>query len=502
MATRKKDDKIITKFEMDVERTLNAFTCGTYKVYEALYEFVDNAYDADASMVYIGVEKGDQHPVGRLIIADDGKGMTREMMEQALVFAGQIRERSTTEISEFGVGMKAAAFALANEFVLISKDCEGNIAGAYLNRDQINQSQNYDGPSASHEDWDYKALYEQYAPDSASTGTIVILESVLQVEYKNCASLIKGLRNPGRLATRYRAPIDTQKLSISTINGEKGKRIPIKSRDPLERDQEGTTILVNQAFCWTPKGEPLGDNVKFDFCVTRLKKGGAKEFGIIVKVAGIVVYRDSQSLLGMYPIDTSHSHRWCLRGEIDFATKEDFQKVMAFASHKHQVQVEDPRFSDWLRDGDIGATYTLETSRRKREQEVHRVESNKLSFEAQSDKFVNTLATRKEVFGPFHTALPYFKKITDLQPAKSSCFENSSEIAKLDGGSVKYNMGHVQLASLLVNKHASRSTQHLIGKAVATVYAIAKDLDSTGTPCKWEECMAFLLNLVNAAKAE
>ena len=133
----------MAEFKMNVERTLNAFTSGTYQVHEAMYEFVDNSEAADAKKVHIIVEKGNKEPVEKIIVSDDGSGMTAGELEASLEFAGEIRERGNFEVSEFGVGMKAAAFSLAGHFTVITKSCNGNISGAFLDRERINKDQEF-----------------------------------------------------------------------------------------------------------------------------------------------------------------------------------------------------------------------------------------------------------------------------------------------------------------------------------------------------------------------
>ena len=44
-------------------------------------------------------------------------------------------------------------------------------------------------------------------------------------------------------------------------------------------------------------------------------------------------------------------------------------KIFDFTSHKHDLSPKVGNFGDWLRDSDIGKTYTSEATRREKERE-------------------------------------------------------------------------------------------------------------------------------------
>ena len=129
----------MANFEIDIGRTIDAFTDGTYKTHQALYELIDNSEAADASEIYITAEKGGNDPISRIIVSDNGVGMTPQKLIKSLKFAGD-RERDITEISQYGVGMKAASFAMAREVAVITKTEDGSVCGAFLSRDRLEPS--------------------------------------------------------------------------------------------------------------------------------------------------------------------------------------------------------------------------------------------------------------------------------------------------------------------------------------------------------------------------
>tara|TARA_R110000824_G_scaffold160538_1_gene335363 strand:+ start:172 stop:1641 length:1470 start_codon:yes stop_codon:yes gene_type:complete len=483
-------------FTMDVGRTLNAFTEGTYGVEDSLFEFLDNSEVANANNVRIYARPGGPEGLNKIIIADDGDGMTAVELVAALVFAGVIRIRAPHEISEFGVGMKAAAFALAKKFVLISRDSEGNLSGAYLNLDRIAlEGHFYQDPTEKNPTYNYEELWSEFAIDPNTSGTIIYLEEITQSKYATSASFIAGIRNPSLLALRYRALIDSGSLVITTQNGHKGVPTVLPSYDPLYRhDSKKSEILFDQSFVYTPK-KSLHGPVNFNFTMTRLSEDErtGSNFGIYVKVAGVVIYRDKDVLLGLYKADASHSYHWGLRGEIDFATKTEFLKVMTFTSHKHAATVTSESFTDWLRDSAIGKAYTAEFVRRADFRAAEDIINNRCKVTEENDKFVEALRERKEVYGSSRSFLTYLGKIKGIQGGR---FSNPRDFAEFSGGIIKYNTGNTTIATLVNDDKPINKMARTAARALATANALRVDLENKGVTVTIDEYESFVSNMI------
>ena len=485
-------------FTMDVGRTLNAFTQGTYGVEDSLFEFIDNSEVANANNVRIYARPGGSEALNKIVIADDGDGMTAGELVSALVFAGVIRTRAPHEISEFGVGMKAAAFALAKKFVLISRDPEGNLSGAYLNLDRISDSEEghiYEDPTEKDPTYNYEELWSEFAIDPHTSGTIIYLEEITQSKYATSASFIVGIRNPSLLALRYRALIDSSSLVISTQNGYKGVPTVLPSFDPLYRhDSKKSEILFDQSFVYTPK-KPLHSPVNFNFTMTRLseEERTGSNFGIYVKVAGVVIYRDKDVLLGLYKADASHSYHWGLRGEIDFTTKTEFLKVMTFTSHKHAATVTSKPFTDWLRDNEIGKAFISETVARKTFKEAEDLINNRCKVSEENDKFVEALGERREVYGSSRSFLTYLGKIKGI---KGGRFPNPRDFAEFREGIIRYNTGNTTIATLVNNEKPINKMARTAARALATASALRGDLENKGVTVTIDEYELFVSNMI------
>jgi hypothetical protein len=246
--------------------------------------------------------------------------------------------------------------------------------------------------------------------------------------------------------------------------------------------------IIEQTIHWAKR------DANFNFILTRVsnENSSLSDFGFYVTVAGTTICKDSNRLFGIYKENSSHSYRWPLRGEIDFATKDEFLKVMNFTSHKHEVQIIDESFGDWLRDSDIGRAVVAETSLRMQQAQDAKIAKSRLAFQDANDKFVEALNTEKNIYGASRTFLKYFGQVKGL---KAGLFEARSDIARLEKGVIVYNPSHPKLSALLKNKAAANFRDHQAARALATVAALQNEEEHTSI--NFYEYHSFMSNLLS-----
>ena len=479
----------MAKFEIDIGRMMDAFTKGTYKTHQALYELIDNSEAADASEIYITAEKGGNDPISRIIVSDNGVGMTPQKLIKSLKFAGD-RERDITEISQYGVGMKAASFAMAREVAVITKTEDGSVCGAFLSRDRLRMDPaEYEGPFDAAKSRNYEQLWENYSVGAGDCGTIVVLDKIRDIEYASCGTFIgnpqtdgkkaSGLHLHSRIATRYHDKIFSGSLKIFTVRGHRGSPQEIKGFDPLLRDVDSTEIIIdNVPFCAPPKFS----NAKFDISLTRTEQGSSNDFGIYIKIAGIVVAKDNTAFLGIYTANASHSYHWQLRGEVSFATKAEFDKVMIATSHKHNYQLKNQDFGDWIRDQELGRKIVAEALRREKSiMDLALVKKTQKRSDYDS-ALVNMLNVNRDVYGSSRHLKEFRGKITGI---KDGHVTQPGVISELVDGVIICNTGHQALSRIINDNHK-----------LARIEAVAEALVNAASkqPSREEE-RQFRLNL-------
>ena len=110
-----------------------------YDMYTAVYELVDNPLSQACGSNHIRVImyfKGQR--LYRIIITDNGVGMTIGQLREALIF-NKIKARQVGDIGKFHVGMKYAFISLGSDITLISKKENGTMIGVHMNIEQMEE---------------------------------------------------------------------------------------------------------------------------------------------------------------------------------------------------------------------------------------------------------------------------------------------------------------------------------------------------------------------------
>jgi hypothetical protein len=108
--------------EIDVANFTKSFKSIGYNHYSAILDLIDNAVSAGASKIwvdYYGEKKGSY----RIVIADNGCGMEREELIDAIRIASAdpTTSRQQKDLGKFGLGMKLASFSQTDKFSVVSK---------------------------------------------------------------------------------------------------------------------------------------------------------------------------------------------------------------------------------------------------------------------------------------------------------------------------------------------------------------------------------------------
>lgn len=100
---------------------------GNHRLETAVADLVDNAVDAGAAHVLIRfvVHQGQ---VQCFYVVDDGKGITRDRIDDAMTVGG-VRAYTSSDLGFFGMGLKAATFSQADSLTLISRAVDSTAVG-------------------------------------------------------------------------------------------------------------------------------------------------------------------------------------------------------------------------------------------------------------------------------------------------------------------------------------------------------------------------------------
>lgn len=111
-----------------------------YSHYVAVLDIIDNSIAAGASKVWVKYEAND------LIISDNGQGMNRDRLFQAMRVASsdptKIRAEES-DLGKFGLGLKLASFSLSDNFQVISKSLDSPISSFQWDLDIVRENNSW-----------------------------------------------------------------------------------------------------------------------------------------------------------------------------------------------------------------------------------------------------------------------------------------------------------------------------------------------------------------------
>jgi len=253
--TARRERFVTTKHFLDSARSIDI------TIEEAVFEIVDNAFDADARNIRIDVEKNKQGFL-RMTFSDDGvgipashidkDGIEHEGIPYVLAYGGRIPHPGQPHsIGKFGWGLSQAASALSRRTEVYSKT---------INDEQWRHSW-YDFTELEKEP--LCELPEERFKNppwlTTDSGTIIILDSMDGADFKQPGHVVNMLERS--LGQTYRKFIGDGRTITVTQDGrtKKVKSTQIKISDPLHQmpnSEEVKTFGISHG--------PYDVNIRFD----------------------------------------------------------------------------------------------------------------------------------------------------------------------------------------------------------------------------------------------
>ena len=187
-----------------------------YSFHEAIADIVDNSVDAGASQIKIYIDRDNN----KITINDDGSGMNEKELEGAITpwkNAG-VKKSKKGQKGKYGVGLKAAAFSLGEEFSLHTKKKKSG-KFHYVNMALVELRKS--GASTSIES-DNKET-PLWKAEKMPHGTIVEIKKVNKRKIRE--DLVQSLRN--KLGVAFYGLLEKEELWI-IIDG-----VPVVPMNPL-----------------------------------------------------------------------------------------------------------------------------------------------------------------------------------------------------------------------------------------------------------------------------
>lgn len=168
---------------INISQVYESLRYNDYSVENGLGEIVDNSVEAGASEIRVyftkklkRVGKKEIEEIDKIIILDNGSGMSPEVLAKCLVLGCSMREQKNGKpgIGKFGVGMTLGSISLARHVEVYSRDTvNGAFYYTYIDLDEINKESRETVP----------APVEKNVPDKYAgffeghSGTMVVLSN-------------------------------------------------------------------------------------------------------------------------------------------------------------------------------------------------------------------------------------------------------------------------------------------------------------------------------------
>lgn len=298
----------------------------------ALADLVDNSIDARAARVLIRLVLNGGL-IHRLVVVDNGAGMTSDMIDLAMRLGGQ-SQRPERSLGHFGVGLKAASFSQAGVLTVLSRSEGGAAVGRRMTR---GTDDGFAVATVAAEAAD-RALSLTWSDFETPSGTIVVWDELLNVPHNPAATrpftaeVVERLRHHlglvfHRLLARRDVRIDID--VYTTEDAQPGLPFEVDAIDPFGYTRSGNAEYPKQLVA------RVGERPVELHCHIWPGRSNSPLFKLADKSAdesqGFYLYRNDRLLLagGWCGIESVSRHRRLARIAVDIEGAEPWFRMSA-----------------------------------------------------------------------------------------------------------------------------------------------------------------------------
>lgn len=298
-----------------------------YKNDVALCDIIDNSIDAGATKISLHIEKD------RIIIADNGEGMTLDTLEEALKLGSDVSREENNALGKFGMGLSTASMSIADRTTVLTKNVsyEGvkkisvDINIVKLTNRFLKQK---DDANSKETDFFKKIIGE------GKTGTIVILEQCTGIKNKNEKQFSNKMKTV--IARIYRKFMNKIEFYVNETR--------IEPDDPLWLDDEETRVYSDEDYevKWKDKrGNERKTIIHAKLVILpEVPKDEARQKKVNIPNQGFSILRNSREIVyGYLPWIAKHNSYNRFRGEISF--QSDMDDAMGIEFKKDGIDMMD-----------------------------------------------------------------------------------------------------------------------------------------------------------------
>lgn len=310
-----------------------------YNNLTALADLVDNSVDANATQIWVDVIPRDKYDdnvesdVAKIIISDNGYGMTREILDEALKLGSDVEKNASCDLGFYGMGLVTGSISMGTRLEVITKTAEGECLTSIQDLNLVFDRNEFVKTLEPSGNQDIK-LFEKYVLDRqkefrlegnlkpANSGTVVIIDQVDNCQWKKVNGLVDNLIS--HFGQVYRKFLKAGKIHIYV----QGRKIHII--DPIY-DFEPTILYEEEI--------KLEDG-SIKLSIAELKDYGAainKEKGINAGGQGFYVFRNNREILAGETLGIFSRHNDFNTLRIEFSYPGTLDTILSSNFSKNRI---------------------------------------------------------------------------------------------------------------------------------------------------------------------
>lgn len=299
-----------------------------YGNYEALADLVDNSIDAEAASIKVRVQQKSGTPY--ISVADNGLGMTKEVLDQAMRLGSLTSRDLNSDLGKFGMGLVTASLSIARTCHVITRAEDGCWSSAWDVDEVVSRN-------AFVKHLDQATTEETEILDaeigSDSSGTIVMLTRCDNLGNRNMSAFASTLKSHLGRVHRY----FIQAGRSIQVNDE-----AIAAIDPLQINDPNTKIVIDEEFPVhvSEDGNEKSDTVRARIVLVPEVPATDLDVARSMKAQGFYIMRNQREIMNAVTLNffTKHNDFNRMRAELFFPGTLDRMVGVEFT--KRQVNLE------------------------------------------------------------------------------------------------------------------------------------------------------------------
>jgi hypothetical protein len=319
--------------EPNADILLKSLRSSGYTLETVIGDLVDNTIDAEASRVVVNLSVDSKQDEWTLEVADDGRGMDIDQLDEMMRLGSRTDHDLSSDLGAFGLGSDTAALAVGRHKHVVTCYEPGAWASSVWDLDVIAEERKFLkhlGDARPDEIGLFEAAFAEADIEAPETGTLVRVTKGDRVGRHSLGPAVKSvIKYLGQTYRRFLVPNGGLEI---WVNGQ-----PVEPIDPMMRDHEDTTVLLDEPFDYTWKDEAGEErHEKIGVFVVHLPDFGGKEAnkeaGIRIDNSGFYVLRNGREIVAAATLRTytQHAEFSRFRAEINVPAALDSQMGVSF----------------------------------------------------------------------------------------------------------------------------------------------------------------------------